>query len=48
VPPVTSRWALGLLFPSAPDSPACGTGHFGALSETTRLWQHLSSFLELA
>jgi hypothetical protein len=39
--------AVGLLFPGAPDSPACGTGQSGALSWTVRQWQHLSSFLGL-
>jgi hypothetical protein len=47
--------AVGLLFPGAPESPACATGQSGALSQTVRcsqpyspLWQHYSSFLGLA
>jgi hypothetical protein len=40
--------AIRLLFPGAPDSPACGTGQSGALSRIVRQWQHLSSFLGLA
>jgi hypothetical protein len=39
---------VGLLFPCAPDSPACATGQSGALIHIVRLWQHLSSFLGLA
>jgi hypothetical protein len=31
------KLAVGLLFPSAPDSLACGTGQFGALARTVRL-----------
>jgi hypothetical protein len=27
---------VGLHFPSAPDSPSCGTGHSGALDQTVR------------
>jgi hypothetical protein len=39
---------VGLLFPSAPDSPACATGQSGALSRTVRQWQHYSLFIGLA
>jgi hypothetical protein len=39
--------AVGLWFPSAPDSPTCGTGQSSALNRTVRLWQHSSSFFGL-
>jgi hypothetical protein len=45
---------VGLLFPGAPDSPACctglskcATGQSGALSRTVRQWQHFALFLGL-
>jgi hypothetical protein len=37
--------AVGLQFPGAPDSPACGTGQSGVLDRIVRPWQHYSSFL---
>jgi hypothetical protein len=45
-PPLPPRTSLGLLFPGAPDSPACGTGQSGALARTVRVWQHFLRFLD--
>jgi hypothetical protein len=40
--------AVGLLFPGAPDSLACGTGQSGVLDRIVRQWQQFSLFLGLS
>ena len=41
----TVRW---LLFPSEPDSPACGTGQSVVLNRTVREWLHFLQVLDFA